>query len=1277
MTSSRRLSNGRSPLVRKQCQITSFFSPGSHNLEPPAKPSPTPSPLSGPSPVQVEAKEKKPLIIGPTATDCSATPPSVGDKVALSGEVVGKRIRVFWPLDNAWYEGLVRSFDEASCKHSILYDDDEEELLDLKKERIEWVAPRSFRRLRRMLGSVSSAASAPLESGKAEADSSDEACTDEEWVSGAQKDPISDDSDSLELEDEELVTRSTKRRAYNSSKVCSGSAKRRKISMDKIDCIIKTVNFDDQDDNLESRGSASPGRICCVNTVNSPGRNRHLNDGNFSLTDDRFGKRYAEKFKFLGTERMDACRRRPGESDYDPRTLYLPQEFLKSLSGGQRQWWEFKSKHMDKVLFFKMGKFYELFEMDAHVGTRELDLQYMKGEQPHCGFPEKNLSINLEKLARKGYRVLVVEQTETPEQLELRRKEMGAKDKVVKREVCAVVTKGTLVEGETLLTNPDSSYLMSITEKCPDVEHNKQGTVLGVCIVDVSTSKFMLGQFDDNLDRHCLCSMLSELRPVEIIKPCKVLSTETERVLMQNTRNPLVNELIPSSEFWNAEKTISEINKIFGRSGSMDDKICVDLHSMVNGSGILPDILSDLVNATQNGYLALSALGGCLFYLRQAFLDEALLRRGKFEELPCAGAFTKLQKSYMVLDAPALENLEILENRNGNAAGTLYAQLDHCVTASGKRLLKSWLARPLHDIGSIVARQDAISVFKGIGISFAVEFRKVLSKLPDMERLLARLFHSCEAFGRNSSTVILYEDASKRKLQEFLSALRGCQLMVQACSSLASMLTSTDSSLVHHLLTPGKGLPDVSKLVKYFEDAFDWSEAEKSWRIIPNEGCDADYDDICKKVREIESNLMIHLKDQCKLLGCSAINYVTVGKDNYLLEVPESLMSSIPRDYELRSSKKGFFRYWTAEIKNYISELTKAEAEKQSKLQGILLRLIQQFSEHHNKWRQLVSVTSELDVLISLAIAKDYYEGPTCRPVLEEIEDSNDTAFLSAKSLGHPTLLSDNLGKGSFVPNDVSIGGTINPSFILLTGPNMGGKSTLLRQICLAIILAQIGADVPAESFKLSLVDRIFVRMGARDHIMAGQSTFLTELSETASVLSSATQHSFVALDELGRGTSTSDGQAIAGSVLQYLVHTISCRGMFSTHYHHLAADFKKDPKISVCHMACQVGKGIDGVEEVTFLYKLTLGSCPKSYGVNVARLAGVPLSVLQKAMSKSTHFEGVHGNSLTLKDKEMDVLQDLIHLSKTWKCEKSSQVIHLALLQEIQQRAQLLLVES
>ncbi|KAL7586811.1 hypothetical protein Lser_V15G41433 [Lactuca serriola] len=1234
----RRPTNGRSPLVNPQRQITSFFSksPSStSSLSPSQSPSPLlsnsnsnsnsklkpktkPSPTT-PSPLQTTSSKKRALVIGQS----SSTPASDAQNPRYGDEVVNRRIKVYWPLDKAWYEGCVKAFDKSSGKHLVQYDDGEEEHLDLSKEKIELLKEQAkrFRRLRKFSiededddeagGGAKGNVDKNVESGGDDSD-------DEDWGMHVEKEAIDDEMEDLELVDEN----EEEEEEVEETKAIKPDSKKRKVFGMKSASLKKIKN--------EAPLDLSPCNLEHKTNNNIAGAKASAFVDNDLVGDkaERFTTREEEKFKFLGKARKDAKKRSPDDENYDPRTLYLPPDFLESLSGGQRQWWEFKSQHMDKVLFFKMGKFYELFEMDAHVGAKELDLQYMKGDQPHCGFPEKNFALNVEKLARKGYRVLVIEQTETPDQLERRRKEQGTRDKVVKREICGVVTKGTLVDGEMVAANPDASYLFAVSE-CHEASGNQHDDrIYGVCVVDVATSKIMIGQFGDDTECSVLSCLLSQLRPVEIIKPVKSLSPETERVLLRQTRSPVINELIPLEEFWDAEKTMCEVKEIYKR---ISNQSCLNesMSCSSDTKDCLPEVLSDLMNTGNVGSYALSALGGTLFYLRKAFLDESLLRFAKFERLPCSGFNDSTIKPYMVLDAAALENLEVFENSvNGDSKGTLYEQLNRCVTAFGKRLLKTWLSRPLYHIDSIRERQNAVAGVKGVSLPYALEFRKELSKLPDMERLLARIFScSSEANGRNSSKVVLYEDASKKQLEHFIMVLSGCEVIINACSSLGVILENTDSRLLHHLLAPGKGLPDVDGVLRHFKDAFDWMEAKSSGRIIPRDGVDKEYDTACGMVTDIEFSLRKHLKEQRKLLGDSSINYVTVGKDTYLLEVAESLSGSVPCEYERRSSKKGFVRYWTPEIRNLMRELSEAESEKESKLKSIMQRLIGRFCEHHVSWRQLVSTAAELDVLISIAIASDMYEGPTCRPLIVDL-DGDEAPVVDAKSLGHPVLGNDTLGDGSgnFVPNDVCIGGADHARFIVLTGPNMGGKSTLLRQVCLALILAQVGADVPAESFKMSPVDRIFVRMGAKDHIMAGHSTFLTELLETASMLSSATRSSVVALDELGRGTATSDGQAIAASVLEHLVNKVQCRGLFSTHYHHLALEYQQIDKVSLCHMACQVGDGDGGVEEVTFLYKLTLGACPKSYGVNVARLAGLPDAVLKKAAIKSQEFETMYG---------------------------------------------------
>ncbi|KAL8149108.1 hypothetical protein AgCh_006203 [Apium graveolens] len=1260
MSNSRRSSNGRSPLVDQQRQITSFFTKSSSSPSPTPSPSsilpkshsklstsPSPSPNPNPkitpkltptsttTPSTNQTKRSKPLlVIGPTQFS------PITPRRLLDGDAVGKRVKVYWPLDKSWYEGYVKSFDRVSGKHLVQYDDSEEELLDLSKEKVEWIegSVNKFRRLRKVsVVEDDDEDDKEKDKGGLESGGDGDDSTDEDWGKNVEKEVMEDEDESMDLDDEEEDERP------------SSVKKPAKIFDFKK---RKSAGEDEPSSSKKSKNGADVGRNKFIDQINNDSGNKFMLSDKFPTGDaaERFGMREKDKFKFLSENRRDANKRRPGDENYDPKTLYLPPQFLNSLTGGQRQWWEFKSVNMDKVLFFKMGKFYELFEMDAHVGAKELDLQYMK-----------------------GYRVLVVEQTETPAQLDLRRKEQGSKDKVVKREICAVVTKGTLTEGELQSANPDASYLMAVAECCQSLS-DQERRIFGVCVVDVATSKILLGQFEDDTECSVLSCLLTELRPVEIIKPAKLLSPETEKVLQRHTRNPLVNDLVPLTQFWDAERTVCEVKGIYKHiDGSVSH--ATDPSGKDRDMNYLPEVLFELVTAGDKGIHALSALGGAIFYLRQAFLDETFLRYATYEVLPCSGGSVISRKPYMVLDASALENLEIFENsKNGGSSGTLYAQLNHCITAFGKRLLKTWLARPLYQIDLIKERQDAVAALKA-SLPSALDFRKELSRLPDMERLLSRVFAGSEASGRNANKVVLYEDASKKQLQEFISALRGCELMNHACFLLGGTLENINFGPLHHLLTPGKGLPNVQSILKHFKNAFDWVDANNSGRIIPREGADEEYDSACQAVQGIESNLKEHLKEQRKVLGDTSINYVTIGKDAYLLEVPESLSSSVPRDYELQSSKKGVSRYWTPSIKNFIKELSQAESEKDAKLKSILQRLIIRFCEHHDKWRQLVSTTAELDVLISLSIASDYYEGPTCQPTISGLSNLDEVPHLAARSLGHPVLRSDSLGKGTFVPNDVNLGGHDCASFILLTGPNMGGKSTFLRQVCLAVILAQVGAYVPAENFEMSPVDCIFVRMGAKDHIMAGRSTFLTELVETSSMLLSATRNSLVALDELGRGTSTSDGQAIAESVLQHFVNNVHCRGMFSTHYHRLALSYHNDPKVSLCHMACQVGE-VQGLEEVTFLYKLTLGACPKSYGVNVARLAGLPVAVLKRAVTKSQDFEGMYGkqgkqfdtSGGSWEEKLLIIIRNLINLSD------SDEDIVVNTLGELQHRARILL---
>ena len=329
----------------------------------------------------------------------------------------------------------------------------------------------------------------------------------------------------------------------------------------------------------------------------------------------------------------------------------------------------------------------------------------------------------------------------------------------------------------------------------------------------------------------------------------------------------------------------------------------------------------------------------------------------------------------------------------------------------------------------------------------------------------------------------------------------------------------------------------------------------------------------------------------------------------------------MPRTWESMQGKKGVKRYTTADLKPLVAARETALDTKETAQSGILRAILTRFAEKRDVWSGAVDSVAILDALMSLAVAAACSAGTMVRPTILPWSPDAPPLF-KARGLRHPAGVG---GSGSaFVPNDVLLGGDQNPPFIVLTGPNMGGKSTLMRQVCLAAVAAQIGAWLPAEEVELTPADAVFVRMGARDRIMLGQSTFFVELSETAAALASATRYSIVALDELGRGTATTDGAAIAAAVLDHLAASVQCRGVFATHYHHISDSHVNDPAVAIKHMACAITPAAeaDGVDEVTFLYRLTEGACPKSYGVNVARLAGLPESVVRRAAVASQQAE-------------------------------------------------------
>lgn len=962
-----------------------------------------------------------------------------------------------------------------------------------------------------------------------------------------------------------------------------------------------------------------------------------------------------EKLEWLQDgRRKDGKRRRQSEDDYDPTTLYVPEDFLNRNTPGMRRWWQLKSGMFDTVIFYKVGKFYELYHMDAVIGVNELGLTFMKGTWAHSGFPEIGFARFSDVLVQKGYKVARVEQTETPEMMEARCKMMAKAtkfDRVVRREVCRIITRGTqtysVLDGAP--SESQSKFLLSLKEKAEDESSGRHRTY-GVCFADTSVGCFHIGQFPD--DRHCsrLRTLISHFPPAEVLFERGNPSAETRKILKASLASALQEGLNAGTQFWDAQKTLktlSEENYFEETAGG-------------ESSGFLPALLKRMTSESDSlcltpkeGYeLALSAFGGCIFYLKKCLVDKELLSMANFEEYTPvdvelekaagpAGFFSQTHQR-MVLDGVTLANLEIFQNGSGGTEGTLLERLDTCSTPFGKRLLKQWLCAPLCNPTSIGDRQDAVEDLIGAQAQ-GTEVSEMLKKLPDLERLLSKI-HSIgtplKGQDHPDSRAVLYEEVtySKRKIADFLSALEGFKTMQEIVSAFAPVLGDFRSKLLHQVVslkTEKNGLfPDLSAELKRWETAFDHQKARTTGVITPKAGFDPEYDQALAGIKTCERELQDYLERQKKRLGCKNMAYWGTGRNRFQMEVPDSVSErNIPDEYEVKSTKKGWKRYVTKESERLFAELQGLEEKRDAALKDCMRRLFYNFDKNYRDWKTAVECMAVLDVLLALSRYSLGGDGPMARPrVVVPENDNHGAPFIKLIGSRHPCVTKTFFGD-DFIPNDIFIGcpgnsesGEVEGSApcVLVTGPNMGGKSTLMRQCGLVIILAQLGCYVPAESLCFTPVDRVFTRLGASDRIMAGESTFYVELSETASILHHATQHSLVLLDELGRGTATYDGTAIASAVVKELAEKIRCRTLFSTHYHSLVEDYANNPAVRLGHMACMVENECEdpSQETITFLYKFISGACPKSYGFNAARLANLPEEVIQSGHKKAREFE-------------------------------------------------------
>ncbi|KAJ5225244.1 DNA mismatch repair protein msh6 [Penicillium chermesinum] len=856
----------------------------------------------------------------------------------------------------------------------------------------------------------------------------------------------------------------------------------------------------------------------------------------------------------------------PGHPDYDPRTIYIPPLAWSKFSPFEKQYWEIKQKFWDTVVFFKKGKFYELYENDATIGHQLFDLKLTdRVNMRMVGVPEMSLSRWANQFVAKGFKIARVDQSESALGKEMRERDAlkGKKeDKIIKRELACVLTSGTLVEG-SMLQDDMSTYCVAIKEAVLD-----DRPAFGLAFVDTATGQFFISEFVDDVDMTKFETFVAQTRPQELLLEKSCVSQKAMRILKNNTGpTTLWNHMKPGREFWEADITLKELDASEYFVSENDENVKA-----------WPEVLRQ----ARDKDLLISAFGALVQYLRMLKIDRDLVTIGNFTW------YDPIKKaSSLVLDGQTLINMEIFANSfDGGVDGTLFHLLNKCITPFGKRTFKQWVCHPLMDAKRINARLDAVDALNADPTT-RDQFSSQLTKMPDLERLISRVH------------------AGQCKAQDFVRILEGFEQIDYIMGLLKD--SGSGDGIIGQLIA---SMPDLPPLLDYWKTAFDRPKAKESGILVPERGVESDFDSSQDHIEQIHKDLDSLLKKCRRDLGSNAIVYKDNGKEIYQLEVPIKI-KNIPDDWDQMSATKQVKRYYFPELRNLIRQLQEAQETHSQIVKEVAGRFHARFDEHYGTWLAAVRIVSQLDCLISLAKASSSLGQPSCRPVFVEDERS----VLEFEELRHPCLLSS---VEDFIPNDVQLGGK-NANIDLLTGANAAGKSTLLRMTCVAVIMAQIGCYLPCKSARLTPVDRIMSRLGANDNIFAAQSTFFVELSETKKILSEATPRSLVILDELGRGTSSYDGVAVAQAVLHHIATHIGAMGFFATHYHSLAAEFENHPEIAPKRMAIHV----DDVERrVTFLYKLEQGVAEGSFGMHCASMCGISNKVIERAEEAAKQWE-------------------------------------------------------
>ncbi|HKQ07074.1 MAG TPA: DNA mismatch repair protein MutS [Blastocatellia bacterium] len=816
-----------------------------------------------------------------------------------------------------------------------------------------------------------------------------------------------------------------------------------------------------------------------------------------------------------------------------------------------KQYQEIKRANPGTLLFFRLGDFYELFYDDAVIGSKELEITLTARNRergnpiPMCGVPYHAASGHIAKLVRKGYRVAICEQTEDPKKA----------TKLVKREVVRIITPGTAIDAQ-LLDARDNTYLAAVFGT---------GTGMSAAFLDLSTGEFVVTQFTGEGAWNRILEQLDSFAPREILFPKSL-----EPLFKNEARREAASHVISDEKEAGAARFVvageqPSLNALDEWDFAHDraaELICNHFEvSSLDGFGL------------SGRDLAVTAAGAVLHYVRETQKDDAAHITGLSYFEPA---------EYLMLDAPTVRNLELVEALDGSRQRTLLGVLDESVTGMGSRLLKQWLLRPSMKLGELTARLNAVEELKS-AVILRDRLRQELKQVADLERLMARI-----SLGRATPRDLV-------ALKNSADAIPGIkELLGDATASLLEVLSENLDELADLRDLIGASISD-----------------EPPVNINDGGTIRAGYNPQLDELREVAtSSKSIIARIESRERARTGIASLKVRFNNvfgYFIEISKANLKNVPTDYERRQTIANAERFTTPELKEYEAKVLGAE-ERIAEIEQELFGAIRQAVAIETRRVQGVAQgLATLDVLCALgevAARRNY-----CRPQLSESDE------LYIRGGRHPVIESSG---ERFIPNDVYLNNSTD-RLLIITGPNMGGKSVFLRQTALIALMAQIGSFVPADEARVALLDRIFTRVGASDSLARGRSTFMVEMTETANILNTATPRSLVLLDEVGRGTSTFDGLSLAWAIAEYLhdnpQHT--AKTLFATHYHEMTELAKLLPGVRNYQMAVKESEGT-----IVFLRRVVEGSASKSYGIEVGKLAGLPRVVTDRAREILSNLE-------------------------------------------------------